>query len=503
MSRTSDAATQAALRRAVEEAIPRLMPEFLPGQRWFGGKGRAIRDVTLHDLAWLPSPEPAALAIAQVAYGEGAPDRYVLLLSWAAEPRPGSTLGRSDGPEGRPWLIEAAGERAVAAALLRGLCDAGAIRTVGGGRLSYADVDRDAAERLMPETLAAGDVKLLGAEQSNTTFRVGRRHVFKMFRRLEEGENPEAEVTRFLSRSTSFRGAPGLRGSVAHEAPGSPPGTIGVLEDWVENRGDGWSHALRLLGSAEGETVAPEVVRDLELLGGVTAAFHAALASSRSEADFAPQRFTEADRAASVAALRRRVAGTMARLRAAREGLPDAVRTVADRCLAVTESLASWSPPPVGEVGSRFEAIRIHGDYHLGQTLRTDAGFVVIDFEGEPVVSRAERRRKQPALRDVAGMLRSFDYAVAAAGIERNREKVIREMRRAFLAAYGEGIARAPAPVAPADPAASDAWIRFYEVSKAIYEVEYELDHRPAWLGIPLGGIERLLAAESARRSRS
>jgi maltokinase len=164
-----------------------------------------------------------------------------------------------------------------------------------------------------------------------------------------------------------------------------------------------------------------------------------------------------------------------------------------DRLLAADSALASWDPPDLERPGAAFEAIRIHGDFHLGQTLKTREGYIVIDFEGEPAVPRAERRRKQPAMRDVAGMLRSFDYAVVASKAGGDREDVVGRMRSAYLDGYRRSVAARNPSIAPEAPAARDAWIEFFELSKALYEIDYELDNRPDWLGIPLGGIVRLL----------
>ncbi len=501
-SHTSKRGEREALRRALDGALPELLPAFLSTQRWFGGKGRPIREAVLDDVAWLPSESPSALAIVRLRYADGpAEDRYVMLLGWQPEARERVTLGRCEGVPGRPWLAECAGDPDVAVAFLQGLCAPHAIPTDAGGTVTYADVAPQAsARRLDRGVLDRREVKVLTAEQSNTTIRVGGAHVFKLFRRLEVGENPEAEVTRFLTSVAEFQGCPGLRGSIGYGAPGASgsagtePGTLGVLEDWVENSGDGWSHALRLLAAQDGGADRwPHLLADLGVLGQVTAEFHIALASSEREIDFAPVPFTTDDRAAVVEAFRRNARRLFDRLRGARAGLHADHRPLVDELLTMEPAVLASEAPSVDGPGGSFRAIRIHGDYHLGQTLKTHDGFVVIDFEGEPVVPRVERRRKQPALRDVAGMLRSFDYAAVAADGARDVAATAEAMRSAYLAAYGERLGAAGASLLPEDPNARDGWIRFFELAKALYEVEYELDNRPAWLTIPLRGIGRLV----------
>jgi trehalose synthase-fused probable maltokinase len=506
MSRISSTDERARLRDVLASSLPRLLPPFLAEQRWFGSKGRPIRAAELEDVAWLPSESPSALAIVRLTYGEGPADRYVMLLGWQSEPRERATVGRCDGPSGRPWLAECSGDPDVAAALLQGFCAPHAMPTAAGGTITYADVPTSPPRRLERGVLDRREVKSLAAEQSNTTLRVGASHVFKLFRRLEAGENPEAEVTRFLTSVAEFDGCPGLRGSVGYQAPSAPGapaadiGTIGVLEDWVENEGDGWSYALRLLAPpGDGAEGVPRLLADLGVLGRLTAAFHVALASSDRTPDFTPEPFSESDRDAAVAALRAGSRRLFERLRSARASMAPEHRPLVEELLAAEAVIGAWEAPPVTGPGG-FRAIRIHGDYHLGQTLKTPGGFVVIDFEGEPAVARAERRRMQPALRDVAGMVRSFDYAAVAAQRGSDAAATASAMRAAYLTAYLERVGSSGAAILPADAEARDGWIRFFELAKALYEVEYELDNRPAWLSIPLQGIRRLLQTADSKK---
>ena len=252
-----------------------------------------------------------------------------------------------------------------------------------------------------------------------------------------------------------------------------------MLQEWRDNGGDGWKYVVGAL--AADDTARAALAHDLRALGVTTAELHAALASDPRRAAFAPEAVSDADRASWAADLRARLERVARRLHEAEGSFAEPARhLVAALNEAPTRALAA---PPGG-----FTKIRIHGDFHLGQTLRTDDGFVVIDFEGEPARPLAERRAKHSALKDVAGMLRSFDYAVETAQAPRVVEATLRD---AFLDGY---FARAgDAAFLPGEDSARVAWIDFFELEKALYEVEYELDHRPDWIHIPLRGVRRLV----------
>jgi trehalose synthase-fused probable maltokinase len=317
---------------------------------------------------------------------------------------------------------------------------------------------------------------------------------------LEDGENPELEIGRFLATRTGFQDIPFLRGSLTYVSAHGQPATVGVLQDWIESRGDGWGHVVALLRQRGDESAVKALREDAFVLGRVTAHLHRALASSSVETAFAPEPTT---------------AGDVARWR----------KSVVERALRATSlverQMASW-PPPVRQLGETFlersrnldvlpgvrdqtgylfQKIRVHGDYHLGQTLRTKTGFVVIDFEGEPARSRAERRAKQPALKDVAGMLRSFDYAVQVARVDSapraGDASITQVLRHRFLDGYLTTVADARPQFVPADPAAVRAWTDFFELEKALYEIEYETNNRPAWAHVPLRGLVRLMGGHT------
>jgi maltose alpha-D-glucosyltransferase/alpha-amylase len=392
-------------------------------------------------------------------------------------------------------LIEASGSARDAVVLLRHLGEPHDLPAARGGAVRFGDQPADGSGALDPAALGEEGVRPLGAEQSNTSLRIGARHVFKLFRRLEPGENPELEIGRFLS-TTAFRAAPTLRGSMTWLSSGGPPTTLGVLQDLIENRGDGWQWTVAHLEKILSLEAAPAaLLNEILALGVTTADFHAALASAVDAPGFAPEPAGSADVLAWQRAFRARGERALRLLAAGLDRLDPATRSACQALLGLRSRLDAAADLPDPGTGA-FAKIRLHGDYHLGQTLKTRDGFVLIDFEGEPARPLAERRQLHCALKDVAGMLRSFDYAIETArarlpaGIARSAEPPLRET---FLDGYQARAAELAGRFLPS-PRARAPWISFFELEKAFYELEYELQNRPEWLGIPARGILRLLA---------
>ena len=252
-------------------------------------------------------------------------------------------------------------------------------------------------------------------EQSNTPLRVGSTLVFKLFRRLESGENPELDLGRFLTSRTSFRAMSALEGSLTYHTPSGASATLGVLQTWIDNLGDGWSYVLSALAESRRtarrrSTLGP----DMTQLGMITSDFHSALESDRSLEAFRPESVKSSDVDAWSAQLRDRVARVCALIEPRLDAWPDESRRLGKSLLEksrIAHAIASAG----GGGSASFSKIRIHGDYHLGQTLKTASGFTIIDFEGEPATPITARQQKHCALKDVAGMLRSFDYAIETA----------------------------------------------------------------------------------------
>lgn len=485
--------------------LPALAPAWLMRQRWFGGKARSIARVEVDDILWLAAePTSSAFVVLDVQYADEQHvardrERYAIMVGIRDDPQACSTIGQL------PWqpglqVVEAAVDGPAIGALLRGWLGDSPIRGLRGGELVFGDATTR-VRRLFglegPQTISA-----LGLEQSNTSVRVGSTHVLKLFRRLEAGENPELEIGRFLTQTT-FRAAPPLEGSIVYRDANGGACAVGALEGWIDNEGDGWSHVVaRMEKGARAAGECDALAETLFGLGTTTADFHLALASDGRDESFAPELVTLSDRhlwREQVLAQAEKTFGLVTRHLAE---WPDHVAALGRLLLgarpAVARHLRALDPAPDGET---FHKVRIHGDFHLGQTLKTRDGFAVIDFEGQPAMPLAERRRKQCALRDVAGMMRSLEYAASL--VRRRLPDVthgvpVDRLREAFAEGYGSRALSQGATFLPATPAHTEALVALFELEKALYEVEYEMNNRPAWVPIPLSTLGRLLGGATS-----
>jgi len=488
---------------ALETSLGPWLRDFLPKQRWFSSKAKSIDSVIVRDLVPLPCDAPLALAIVEPRYAEtDEAEQFALLLGIREADGEGAIIGRLPGPVGPHALVDAGGEPEGALSLMRGFGSGAAAATRQGGQLRYADISA-AASKMFAGHVAAEDAKAVGHDQSNTSMRVGEAFVFKLIRRLDAGESPEVEISRFLA-TTRFREAAPLHGSLSYVTPSGQAATIGILQGWVEHEESGWTYATRSLKRiARGEMPADRLLADLETLGSITADFHAALASDAKDPAFAPEPATTADVDRWRRALIDRVALVRGLLEGGADTWPSSAAGLIPDFMACTAGLDAFDLPDLSGPGG-FQKIRVHGDYHLGQTLRTRAGFVLVDFEGEPTRPLDERRLKTSALKDIAGMLRSFAYAAESARRgESGREgmaETTAAMREAFLRGYlDQGPQAGHRPTLPDDDRARDRWLRFFELDKVVYEVEYEANHRPDWLDIPLRGVIRILNEPTPR----
>jgi maltose alpha-D-glucosyltransferase/alpha-amylase len=361
-------------------------------------------------------------------------------------------------------------------------------------------------------------IRAVETEQSNSTALVDNDYVVKVYRKLEPGINPEIEVGRFLTEVAGFANTPALLGSVELvEGDNKSKSAVAVVQTFVENQGDGWTvtsayldrfvDEQRVLAKSEHPGESEEQVpylRYMSQTGRRVAEMHLALASRDDLPEFAPEPIKPDD-------VKRRIDEVMIRaervfdtLKQRRDSLREADRQLVDRLLAeratLREHLSALLPPDIDGLN-----IRHHGDFHLGQMLIVKDDIFIIDFEGEPRRPHDERRRKAPAARDVAGLIRSIDYSATAA-LERASKvapdeqgklgAVLAEWREravaAFLAAYRETMISQH--LWPADPLAARQMLDFFVLEKAFYEIEYELAYRPDWLCLPLTGALRILS---------
>ncbi len=359
-------------------------------------------------------------------------------------------------------------------------------------------------------------IRAVETEQSNSTALVDSDYVVKLYRKLEPGINPEIEIGRFLTEVAGFANTPTLLGNV-ELIEGNQRSAVAVVHAFVENQGDAWTvtsayldrfvDEQRLLGASEHPGESEEQIsylRYMSQIGRRVAEMHLALASSDEFADFTPEPTRPDDVKLWIEDAVERAERVFDLLEQHRNGLKEADRPLVDRALAqragLRERLSALLPLDIDGLN-----IRHHGDFHLGQILIVKDDIFIIDFEGEPRRPLAERRRKAPAARDVASLIRSIDYSVTAA-LERALKvapddqgklgAALTEWRdravAVFLAAYRETMT--DQRLWPADPHAAKQMLNFFLLEKALYEIEYELAHRPDWLRVPLTGMLRILS---------
>jgi maltose alpha-D-glucosyltransferase/alpha-amylase len=426
---------------------------WLASQRWFRSKARRLESVAVVESVALSGD--AQLVILAARHADGGEDRYLV----PAVAEPDGTLREPRDGEGA-W-------RGMAAAMADGTA-----LGAGSGRFAFH------ADAALGELLPGGasealelEERRLSVEQSNTSVQLGDCLMLKVYRLLEPGITPEVEIGVFLTE-VGFRWTPPLAGQATWQPADGEASAAAMLQGLVPAQGDGWGWILAAL--ANPPDGPRETLAAAAQIGGITAELHEALASRPDAPGFGVGSAGDDE----LAAWRQ----------AAERSLDQALEAVTDAELRRLEAVAD-------RVRERFAGIhaapgaltsRIHGDYHLGQLLRTESGFMVIDFEGEPARPLAERRRPASPLRDVAGMLRSFDYAARsterAGGQGMDVDAWLDDARSAFLTAYGE--------LTPAE----EQLLAAFEAEKACYEVRYEANNRPDWTWLPIDGLERLAA---------
>jgi trehalose synthase-fused probable maltokinase len=441
----------------------RALIDYVTRQRWYGAKSRTVSHSEVLDTVTIRQAEPQlTLALVELRYDTGAHDLYQLLFS-----------GDHDGVAFDGLAEDAGIAREIVSAMRTGLTLQGA---EGVAEFSPAP-DFSALGR------GLGSARLVASEQSNSSVVFEEALILKVFRHLEPGINPELEMLRFLTEQ-GFRNIPALGGWYSYSG-GPLTATLGLLQEYVAGALGGWELALGEIASA------PESFLDrLGRLGEVTAQMHTALGADPADPAFAP----EEPSVESLGLLTATVDEEIARVFLSLPDDDDRLAPILGRGEEVREQLRLLT-----HAGSSGRVIRTHGDYHLGQTLWSGNDWVLLDFEGEPARTLVERRRKRSPLRDVAGMLRSFAYAATAAELTRGADVPgdwEERARERFLETYLETVDPA---LLPSGEAAIERLLAVFELEKAVYELRYELDNRPDWVGIPVAGIERLMqhAAEA------
>lgn len=447
---------------------PASLGPWLALRRWYGDKSRTIVTSASAELGTvqLPRAEVVLLAL-DLAFADGGIATYfVPIVENEGRSDPSDALAE---PEFLVWLAV-------------GFRDGRKLSMDDGSTLAWRRSGRPA-----PAWWENPPVLLTG-EQSNTSIRYGMDAVIKVFRKWQPGVNPDTEIVEYLTEHSAFDQVPAFLGGVRLDRKGTVT-EVAAVQSFVENDGDSWKWLPPALVTLN-DTELPGLLEAVGLLGQRTGELHAALAYGTGEA-FVPEVLTSSD----VAAIRRRISSEVAMT--IRMLIEAGMISAGDGDVLQGTLLAR-----IGEASSLVGSARtrVHGDYHLGQVLRSHDDFVIIDFEGEPSRSMAERREKHSPFKDVAGMLRSLDYAVATASqdVDESRSASLREvglrMEQAFLDGYAAGVADGPDWILPTEADAFRTALDLYMIEKAVYEVRYELDNRPGWIGIPFGALQRIAA---------
>jgi len=533
-----DGATRTVLERQA-------LTPFLQRQRWFASKAREIRRVSFSD--WAPlrtSAEPSFLTIVTVEYAGGLSDAYFLPLALmtgadadrALRESPGSVIAR----------ITGARKGAIVDAMLDDDSCERMLALVGGGSEIASARGSVQGAPVGKQPLATRNTQSKwirgSSDQSNSVIFAGNQYVLKLFRRVEPGVNPEYELGRYLTQR-GFTRFPPLGGAIEYHRPGLDAGTLAIVQSAVRHQGSGWEFtidelrryyervaarpplpalpvhpahpafpafpalpALPALDTPPSSFTALErwYLASAATLGRRTAELHMVLAASTDPA-LAPEPLDEAALATLATDMRSHGEAALTVLGQRLAALDGVARTYADAILAKRHALLLRFEQLRGLSYAGLR-IRVHGDYHLGQVLRTEEDFAILDFEGEPARSIAERRQKQSPLKDVAGMVRSYSYAAYAglfaftthapddfAKLEPFADAWQHWTAQAFLSAYAE--AARHARFMPRG-AALRVLLRAFVLDKALYELGYELNHRPEWARIPLAGIQKLIEVE-------
>ncbi|MGA4645530.1 maltose alpha-D-glucosyltransferase [Limisphaera sp. 4302-co] len=523
------------------------LQQWLPHRRWFGGKARPVTGLHLREWVEMPLEHGSALlCFVQVDYAQGESDLYVVPLTFAQNEVAQKLL--RDNPAAvlcdlqltrtsdQGVIHDALVDRAFCRKLAEWIGSRSRIRAAGGELIAT----RTPLFRRLLEGAAVPEPQPARAEQSNSSVLYGDKFILKLFRRGDVGVNPDLEITHFLT-AREFPYAQQLAGALEFVRQDNQRITLATLNRFIPGARDAWSHTLDALGRyfdrvatflhegrvppaepvppprwirlAVSEEVGQTVGTYLELarlLGERTAALHLVLASETEDPAFAPESFTPHYLRGLFQALRNLARQNLGLLRHRLASLPAAVQPLAEQVLAREPAIIGLYRR-LYEKGVQARRIRCHGDYHLGQVLYTGKDFVIIDFEGEPALALSERRIKRSPLRDVAGMLRSFDYA-AWAGLEEHIQRGglqpeqrpryqpwvkfwVQTVSAVYLQAYLDQIQ--PAQLLPPSEEDLALMLEAYLLNKAVYELAYELNNRPDWIRIPLQGILQLLPEEA------
>lgn len=522
-----------------------ILPSYLQTCRWFGGKGKIIREIKIvENLSLAQNSNGFHLLFLEVEYTEDTREVYLLPIAFAFTKKAVvfSELAKEEFPQSGIARLYVGDDEGI---LYDGIYDSKPReslltmilrrRRIRGGRGELIGHQGKMFRKLLDNKNFPLNSQTLKTEQTNTSIVYEDRFYFKLFRNLREGINPDQEIAQFLTEKAGFENIPPFAGSVEYQQPGSEPMAIGLLQGFIPNQGDAWTFTLDTIrryfekvlskvGEIPEVPTAPASFFNIDLtrpptpllelieghylemtalLGKRTGEMHRALSSRPEEPDFAPEPFSMLYQRAVFQSMRTLLNRVLQTLKNNMRNLPKDLQEEASFVLLSEQKIVSRLHDFIGRKFSAMR-IRIHGDYHLGQVLYTGKDFIIIDFEGEPERELSERRLKHSPFKDVAGMVRSFHYAVYAALFREASARpkdapLLRPWANLwydyasgiFLKSYLDSVKNLP--FIPGGREEVEVMLKAYLLEKAIYELGYELNSRPDWVIIPLRGIRDLV----------
>jgi maltose alpha-D-glucosyltransferase/alpha-amylase len=527
-----------------EKLEEEILPSYIVGCRWFGGKGQKIGQIRIIENIPIGKDGPVAhlLLLIRVRYIEGEPEIYLLPVSFSSgeeaekiiEVRPHVIIARLGVGNTDGIIYEGVYSEEFHRLLFKMIERKQSIKGLRGHMIAYPG---RLFKSFREKELLVEKSQVLKGEQSNTSILYGNTFYLKLFRRLAEGIHPDLEISRFLTEKASFQNIPPFIGAMEYRKPGVEPIVIGMLQAFIPNQGDAWTYTCDSLGRYFERALSktseiheiPKAPRSFlevasqeipllfkELIGGVylemthlmgkrTAELHLNLSSDKKDPDFVPEPFSVLYQRSLFQSMQSLTKRSIGLLRKNIKNLPEDLKAEAEEMVNFENRIIGCFKTLLDKKISAMRT-RVHGDYHLGQVLFTGNDFIIIDFEGEPARPISERRLKRSPLSDVAGMIRSFHYAAYNVILKRAvrpedihlmepwAELWYRYVSGVFLSSYLKTVGNAP--FLPMGREELDLLLQVFSLEKAVYELGYELNNRPNWIIIPLKGIKQFLAVQ-------
>ena len=503
-----------------------VLPNHIHNSRWFGSKARTFRNLkVIEQLAFPSDADGARLWFVEVNYLDAPTETYAIPVKIASAEMAHSIT------QNAPHAVVAHFADSNGAILCDAIWDATFRSQLFDAIVRHRTLPAQAGQFVGMATANLGSQELdfsgnsqvLSAEQSNSSMLFDNRFFLKLYRKLEDGVNPDVEITRFLTEQTNFPNVPAFVGALEYRRSKAEPTVVCLLQEAVANEGDVWTLTVDALGrfyervlerkaDLQSETTSPGALLE-ELVGGVypekvnllgqrTGELHLALASRTDNPAFAPEPFNSMTQRSVYQSMRTSLRRAFTSLEKKLSDVPAKFRDEAKEVLAAEKEILAREKRLLDR-RTNAAKIRIHGDYHLGQLVYTGKDFVILDFEGEPARPLSDRKMKRSALRDVAGMMRSFQYAAYAAlwqpamrkedvpFLESWADLWYRQTSSLFLQSYLN--TTAGATFIPKNSDDLQIIVESYLLDKAVYEIGYELNNRPNWVVIPIRGIKHIL----------